>query len=98
MSFDKIVMASVCRMSVSSGHHLQSFITETMVEPRSGALVPQYKILCIRCGASLEELNEDVRVRRSAGATRRKRRGAEPEPALSSPPPPIGSSAEEELS
>lgn len=97
--FDRNVMASVCRsVNGGGGHIIASLQTDVAVHPSTGQLLPQFTIICTRCGATLQDINEDIRVRRGATGKRRPR-GTAAEPALSSPPP-IGNTVgvEEELS
>jgi hypothetical protein len=82
MAIDKSVLSAVCRVH---GHNLASLQSEVVRDPRSGDLIPQFKIICVKCGADLDEIAQDVRARRSGG----KRKEREAGPALSSPPPPI---------
>ena len=92
MPVDKVTMAAVCR---TQGHNLASLQNEVIRDPRTADMFPQFKIICTKCGGTLEEISQDVRVRRSG----KRRSNGKDAPALSSPPPPIdsASSAEDEL-
>lgn len=97
MPMDRVTMTAVCRLH---GHDIVSLMVEEAVEPKSGVLVPQMKILCRKCGGSLEEISQDVRARKAERVVARlpvRRSNARVEPTLSSPPPPISDGAEEEL-
>jgi hypothetical protein len=97
MPMDRATMRAVCR---AQGHDIFSLMESEAVEPRSGILVPQMKILCRKCGGNLEEISLDVRARKEERVVARlpkRRSNAEPEPTLPSPPPPMSSGAEEEL-
>lgn len=93
MTIDKTVLSAVCRVH---GHNLASLQTEMIKDPRSGGLIPQFKILCVKCGATESEIALDVRVRRSSGKRRARGSSAE-EAALLSPPPPIDASPGDEI-
>ena len=97
MPMDRVTMTAVCRLQ---GHDIVSLMESEVVEPRSGTLVPQMKILCRKCGGNLEEISQDVRARKGERVVARlpkRRSNAEPEPTLPSPPPPMSNGAEEEL-
>ena len=93
MSMDRNVMANVCRMPSGGGHNMASILTGMVKDPSTNTLIPQYEVLCTRCGGTLDSIAEDVRARRSGKVGRR----AKNAPTLLSPPPPIGSNDVEDL-
>lgn len=85
MAIDRKVLTEVCRFPSGAGHCLASLQKEVIRDTRTGELIPQFQILCIKCGATLEELGQDFR----ASVPRAKRKEKVGAPALSSPPPPM---------
>lgn len=89
---DKSVMVNVCRVSV--GHNMITMQTGMIKDPKNDVLIPQFEIICTRCGGNLDQISEEVRTRRSSG--KRKPKEAATVSSLSSPPAPIGIARQEE--
>lgn len=87
---DKVALVSVCRVS---GHCVTSLPVNGLMEPKNGMIIPQYKIICTRCGGNQDEISQETRARRSGG-----KRGVKENrvavSSLGSPPPPISSQQE----
>ena len=94
MAIDKTVLTVVCRQSSGIAHNLASLQTGVVKDPHTGNLIPSFEILCTRCGAKWDELDQETRARRPGG--RRRAKEAVPASSLSSPPGPIAASGQVE--
>lgn len=52
-----------CEMVGSSGHSIQSLKTAEAVDPKTNVVFSEYKVICIRCGKNLEEINKPKQTR-----------------------------------
>lgn len=65
MAIDREVMEGICRAPGGGGHNLTSMMVDNLKDPSTGVFVPQFEIVCSRCGASVKELGEVTKRRRS---------------------------------
>jgi hypothetical protein len=77
----EVTSVSGCSDRITAPHQLQSLVVAEGIDPTTKQLVHEYKILCIRCGMSLEEIRAPQKITRR----RKEKNGSAPAPASDSP-------------